>query len=71
MNVELVYGPELARYRLGPAHPMRPERFSLAVDLARAWGLVGGNGAELVAPQAASDDLLRLAHADAFISRRA
>jgi acetoin utilization protein AcuC len=30
----------MARYRFGDDHPMRPERFTLAVDLMRDWGLV-------------------------------
>jgi acetoin utilization protein AcuC len=39
MTVELVYEPRLAEYRLTENHPLRPERFTLAVELMRAWGL--------------------------------
>ena len=37
-TVELSYAPQLAEYRFGPAHPMQPARFTLAVELARAGG---------------------------------
>ena len=40
MTVELVYKPSLAEYRLSESHPLRPERFVLAVELMRAWGLL-------------------------------
>ena len=40
MTVELVYAPTLALYRFNETHPLRPERFTLAVDLMRAWGLL-------------------------------
>ena len=40
MRFELVYSPEMASYRFAARHPMRPERFTLAVDLAREWELL-------------------------------
>lgn len=40
MNVVLPYSDSLAAYDLGPTHPLKPERFSLAVDLMRAYGLI-------------------------------
>ena len=40
MTVALVYDPSVADYRFPPGHPMRPERFTLAVSLMRHWGLL-------------------------------
>jgi acetoin utilization protein AcuC len=71
MTVELVYTPHLAQYRLSETHPLRPERFVLAVELARAWGLIAEGPAEqpgralLVEPGPIDDaDLLRVHDAD-------
>ncbi len=38
MRVELVYSPEMEEYRLSPTHPLKPERFTLALELAQAVG---------------------------------
>jgi len=77
----LVYSPQLAGYDLGPAHPLRPERFTLTVALMEAYGLVPpGTGAgrptaddgaaaplHVVAPfPAADEDLLRV-HDPAYV----
>jgi acetoin utilization protein AcuC len=40
MTVHVVYSPRLAEYRLSESHPLRPERFVLAIELMRAWGLI-------------------------------
>lgn len=45
MTVLLAYDPAMARYRFNDEHPMRPERFTLAVDLMEAWGLAASFGA--------------------------
>lgn len=67
MAVELVYKPYLAEYRLSESHPLRPERFTLAVELMHAWGLICDAEnpiqpcATLVNSKPAStDDLLRI-----------
>lgn len=77
MNVALVYDSALEAYEFPPGHPMRPERFSLAVSLMRAWGLlveqgtlaqgdtaaaVGHARAEVWTPQPAAIDELLLVH---------
>ena len=74
MTVELVYTPHLAEYRLSAEHPLRPDRFVLAVELARMWGLVAETGVEqpdralLVPPGPIEDaDLLRV-HTPAYIA---
>jgi acetoin utilization protein AcuC len=68
MRVEVAYTPEMAAYRFGPGHPMRPERFSLAVDLAREWGLLGESGAMPVTPAIATDPELELAHGGDYVA---
>ncbi len=68
MRVELVYSSEEAKYRFGRSHPMQPERFSLAVELAEAWGLLGAGGAVLVAPEEASEAQLLTAHGSAYVA---
>jgi len=40
VTVLLPFSEKLAAYDLGPSHPLRPERFTLAVDLMRAYGLL-------------------------------
>jgi acetoin utilization protein AcuC len=46
VNSILVYSPALAAYDLGPDHPLRPERYTLAVELMEAYGLVPDGTAE-------------------------
>ena len=73
MAVELVYTPRLASYRLSESHPLRPERFSLAVELMDAWHLICHTAEQigcshLVEPTPAStEDLLRV-HDAAYIA---
>ncbi len=54
--VELVHTSAMAGYRFGPGHPMQPERFTLAVELARAWGLVQSAGPAGSEAQPPADD---------------
>lgn len=79
MTVALVYSSSLCAYRLSADHPLRPERFSLAVGLMRAWGLIddgdhlggGENGlarAPIWEPVPASDDDLSLFHTRELIA---
>lgn len=69
MSVALVFDPAVAAYQLGRSHPMKPERYTLAVELARAWGLLeespGGvqmGRARILHPRPAPDDDLLLYH---------
>ncbi|MHB9003750.1 MAG: acetoin utilization protein AcuC, partial [Coriobacteriia bacterium] len=67
--VALVYDPALQDYRFGPGHPMRPERFSVAVDLMRSWNLFAeDNGGVMLAPMQASDPELLLAHTTDYLA---
>lgn len=79
MSVALVYGERLAEYRFAHGHPMRPERFSLAVELMRGWGLLARRGdpdvtadgiecARVLEPYSASDADLLLFHDGAYIA---
>lgn len=55
MSVALVYEPALADYRFTAYHPMKPERFTLAVELMRAWGLLAeDSGPSSAAPSSAT-----------------
>ncbi|MDP2183092.1 MAG: acetoin utilization protein AcuC [Actinomycetota bacterium] len=79
MNVVLPYDPALEAYDLGPHHPLRPERFSLAVSLMRAYGLLAEDGATattadastpragVFAPRPATREQLELVHSPAYI----
>ena len=67
MLVELVYSSEATKYRFGRSHPMQPERFALAVELAEEWGLLGEAGAVVVVPEQAGDAELLLAHDASYL----
>ena len=66
----LIYSPVMAEYRFASPHPMRPERFTLAVDLMRAWDLLGeGQGrARVIVPSLASDADLLLVHSPEYVA---
>jgi len=79
VTVALAYSPSLAAYRLSPDHPLRPERFTLAVELMQAWGLIAGRDgdaanvadlprARLVEPKPVTDDDLALFHTRELIA---
>jgi len=68
VNTELVHSRETESYRLSPDHPLRPERFSLAVELAESWGLLGEGGAPIVLPESATEAELLLAHDAEYIA---
>ncbi len=66
MDAVLVYTPALAAYDLGPQHPLRPERFSLAVDLLGDYGVLG-SGVTVVAPEPATREQLELVHTPEYL----
>jgi acetoin utilization protein AcuC len=74
MDASLVYSPAMAAYDLGPEHPLRPERFTLAVALMEAYGLLAPAGASVrgrlsvVEPVPATDAELELVHAASYIA---
>jgi acetoin utilization protein AcuC len=66
----LVYNDAMAGYDLGSGHPPKPERFTLAVDLMRAYGLFaegGGPVSRLDAIDPATDQELTLVHDRAYL----
>jgi acetoin utilization protein AcuC len=83
MDTCLVYTPALAAYDLGPEHPLRPERYVLAVELLEAYGLVpdgtasGTPGAgpvgvgpvalDVLEPQPAPDADILLVHSEPLV----
>lgn len=84
MTVGLIYNSACERYRFPAFHPMKPERFTLAVELMRAWGLLaeesfGGTVAEIltptgaprasvIIPDPATNADLQLFHSPAYVS---
>ena len=67
MDVALVYSPALNAYDLGPAHPLRPERVSLAVGLMSALDLVRDGALRPVEPREASREELERVHDALYI----
>lgn len=65
-TVELVYDAAFADYRFPLGHPMRPERFTLALELARAWGIL--DTLHIVGPEPASVADLTLAHTTDYVA---
>lgn len=71
MDACIIYGAALAAYDLGPEHPLRPERFTLATALMRAYDLLapplapGPGRLDVIEPVAATEaDILRVHDAD-------
>jgi acetoin utilization protein AcuC len=58
----LVYGPRSGTYDFGPGHPLTPRRFGPAIDLLRSVGAEPG-----LAPEPATDRVLRLCHAKGYL----
>ncbi|PKQ14359.1 MAG: acetoin utilization protein AcuC, partial [Actinobacteria bacterium HGW-Actinobacteria-8] len=68
MHTLLAYDATLETYRLSESHPLRPERFALAVALMDAWDLLRPPDTTIVVPQTASRDDLLLAHDEDYIT---
>jgi acetoin utilization protein AcuC len=70
VSCTLVYNDAMAGYDLGSGHPLKPERFTLAVELMRAYGLLaeeGGPVSSLDDIEPATDDELALVHDRAYL----
>lgn len=67
MDVAFAYSPALDAYDLGPDHPFRPERVSLAVELMRANGLVAEGALRPIPFEAASRTQLLRVHSEAYL----
>lgn len=68
VRVVLAYDDSLAAYRFNDTHPLRPERFTLAVELMRAWGLLEPPEVAIVQPAPATDEELLLAHSADYLA---
>ena len=66
-RVSLVYNESMASYSLREGHVQQPIRVRYAYELMEAYGLVGGNGANLVAPRMALDSELNVYHTSQYI----
>lgn len=82
MGVGLVYDTSFETYDFGHGHPLRPERFSLAVLLMEHWGLLGNDESALaddppiasetpralvIAPGRYSEEDLLLIHSSEYV----
>ncbi|HEY8491822.1 MAG TPA: acetoin utilization AcuC family protein [Dehalococcoidia bacterium] len=61
----LVYTPHAAAYDFGPEHPLRPERVTATLDLAREAGVLTPD--DVLEPAPASRDELLLVHEPAYL----
>ena len=70
MGCTLVYNDAMTGYDLGSGHPLKPERFTLAVELMRAYGLLAGDGGPVSGLddiEPATDNELALVHDHAYL----
>jgi acetoin utilization protein AcuC len=68
-RTRVVWDEELVRYDFGPTHPMAPVRLDLTARLARALGVLGAPGVEVVgAPVPATDELVLTAHDAEYVA---
>ncbi len=66
--VALVHSTEMDDYDLGPDHPLKSARVTNAVSLMRAYGLLEGDGgANVIAPEPATEEDLLLVHAPEYL----
>lgn len=63
----LVHSPRFLSYRLGPSHPLRPERLQLTFDLIQACGLLDGKSAGWREPEEATREQLLWAHDPEYV----
>ncbi len=54
-------------YDMGPTHPLHPVRLALTMDLARAYGVLDRSPVRMVAPEAATDRMLRMVHEPGYV----
>jgi acetoin utilization protein AcuC len=63
----VVFDQGLTEYDFGPEHPMSPVRVDLTMRLARAMGVVGGAGLQVVPAPIADDDEISTVHDAAYM----
>ena len=67
-GVALVYSTEMDEYDLGPSHPLKAARVTNSVGLMRAYGLLGEGGADILAPEHATDEDLTRVHDAEYVA---
>lgn len=67
MEATIIYSDALTAYDFGPAHPLRPERFSGAVKLMREHGLLGPDSLRVLEPVPAARAELELVHSPGYV----
>ncbi len=67
IRTALCHVPELMAYDLGDEHPMKPVVPLLAVDLARAYGLLDRRQVEVLTPGPATVEEITRVHAPAYV----
>ena len=66
-TVHVAWDDRLTSYNFGPGHPLAPIRVELTIELARALGVLDGDGVTVVAPEPATDDELGYVHDPGYI----
>ena len=61
-TVHVAWDDSLTGYNFGPGHPLAPIRVELTVQLARALGVLDGEGVTVVRPEPATDEELAYVH---------
>jgi acetoin utilization protein AcuC len=63
----IVNGDELQTYDFGPAHPLKPERISVALALMKSYDLL--SSVPTLRPRLATDKELQLFHSEAYLNK--
>lgn len=66
--MQIVWDDVFTTYDFGPGHPLRPLRLELTMALSRQLGLLDRPTVTVVAPAAASDDVLQLVHDPDYVA---
>ncbi|MHB8513431.1 MAG: acetoin utilization protein AcuC [Actinomycetota bacterium] len=67
-TVAFIWDEAFTHYDFGPEHPLKPVRVKLAVELARALGVLDAPNASVVAPKPATIPELQLVHTSSYIN---
>jgi acetoin utilization protein AcuC len=68
LRLAYVYGDEFLKYDFGPGHPLTPIRLKLTYELSRAKGLIDNQNITVLPPRVATEEEVRLFHAEEYIS---
>lgn len=68
VDVFVAWSPQLLGYDFGLGHPLSPVRLRLTIELARAAGVLEGEGVAVVEPEPATDEILALVHEPEYLA---